>query len=54
MLPEAKKIINAELQRLTAAGVPVRRYEDDETAVQRGLIGLLFEKGNDAKLRSTF
>jgi len=52
VLIEAKKISDSELQRLTAAGISVRREEFDEE--RRGIIGLLFDNIEDAKAEQRY
>jgi len=54
VLPEAKRIINTELERLNNAGIKVKRDINDEEAVKRGILDLLFERVEDAKNEEKF
>ena len=54
VLPEVKKIVQIELQRLSTAGVSVRREVNDDEAARRGTIDLTFEKVDDAKAEENF
>ena len=47
-LPEARRILNAELQRLRKAGLSVRREEFDEE--RRGIVGFWLEDIENAKV----
>ncbi|KYH42370.1 MAG: hypothetical protein AYL33_002960 [Candidatus Bathyarchaeota archaeon B63] len=53
--PEARKMVKAELKRLSAAGIPVRlEFSDLEVERQRGKITLLFERIDDAKAEESY